>query len=129
MIGKQTILAGGSRDIIVLNNSVQVWVIIQRNLRIVQRVFCSVLHVIINCKRYGKNCTKVLCQSFASNIIFPYDSYPHQILKPSKDHSNSYEISVTSIINCDERKIFFFIITEYPVTYCRVRIIFNGSKT
>ena len=63
-------LAGGSRYIIVLNNSVQVRVIIQRNLRNVQRVFRSVLHVIINCERYDKNCIKVLCQSFALNIIF-----------------------------------------------------------
>ena len=97
MIGKQTILAGGSRDIIVLNNSVQVRVIIKRNLRNVQRVFRSVLHVIINCERYDKNFIKVLCQSFASNFISPCDSYPHQILKPSKDHSRSYKKSVTSI--------------------------------
>ena len=79
-------LAGGSRYIIVLNNSVQVRVIIQRNLRNVQRVFRSVLHVIINCERYDKNCIKVLCQSFALNIIFSVwqlsPSNPQTIKRP-----------------------------------------------
>ena len=68
MIGKQIILAGGSRDIIGMNNSVQVWVIIQRNLRIVQRVFRSVLHVIINRERYGQK----LYQGFVSKFCIKH---------------------------------------------------------
>ena len=100
MIGWRTILAGGSRDIIVLNDSLQVRDIIQRNLRCVQRVLRSVLHFVLNCECHNQNCTKVLCQSFASNkLFFPHDICPHQILKPSKDHSSSFELPVALVIS------------------------------